>query len=108
MTSPDKTLDQILRGLSDANIAFGGLRTLLRKLGFSERIRGSHHIFFLFRDNQYVANTNLSWVNGRQICAVMLLHLADRGQGAAAGLVARCGWVANAGQRQVSDSAGGS
>ncbi len=46
MTSPDRTLEQVVRGSSDANIAFGGLRTLLRRLGFTERIRGSHHIFW--------------------------------------------------------------
>lgn len=40
-----KTLQKILRGTSDANIAFEDLRHVLRGLGFSERIRGSHHIF---------------------------------------------------------------
>ena len=30
---------------SDANISFDGLCHLLRRLGFAERIRGSHHIF---------------------------------------------------------------
>ncbi|HKC63714.1 MAG TPA: type II toxin-antitoxin system HicA family toxin [Pyrinomonadaceae bacterium] len=40
-----KLLEQIMRGASDSNINFGELRRLLRKLGFSERIRGSHHIF---------------------------------------------------------------
>jgi hypothetical protein len=41
----DKTLEQVLRGNSDANIAFSALLQLLRTLGFEERIRGSHHIF---------------------------------------------------------------
>jgi hypothetical protein len=41
----DKLLDQILRGVSDANVAFPALCSLLRHLGFDERIRGSHHIF---------------------------------------------------------------
>jgi hypothetical protein len=40
-----KTLERILRGTSDANIAFEDLCSLLRHLGFAERIRGSHHIF---------------------------------------------------------------
>jgi hypothetical protein len=40
-----KILEKILRGTSDANIPFEGLRRLLKNLGFSERIRGSHHIF---------------------------------------------------------------
>jgi hypothetical protein len=42
----EKTLAQILRGTSDANIPFDGLRRVLKNLGFNERIRGSHHIFF--------------------------------------------------------------
>jgi hypothetical protein len=45
MTRHEKLLLQILRGTSDANISFEGLRSLLRVLGFDERIRGSHHIF---------------------------------------------------------------
>ena len=35
----------MLRGTSDANIRFGELTKLLDGLGFTERIRGSHHIF---------------------------------------------------------------
>jgi hypothetical protein len=38
-------LTRILRGRSDAAIPFNELRTLLRRLGFAERVRGSHHIF---------------------------------------------------------------
>jgi hypothetical protein len=41
----DKLLDRILRGTSDANIAFEDVRHLLRRLGFAERIRGDHYIF---------------------------------------------------------------
>jgi hypothetical protein len=41
----EKTLLQVLRGASDSNISFDELRSLLRHLGFDERIRGSHHIF---------------------------------------------------------------
>lgn len=41
----DKLVFQILRGLSDANIAFDDLQHLLEHLGFELRIRGSHHIF---------------------------------------------------------------
>ena len=43
--SNDKTLERILRGTSDANIGFAALCKLLQKLGFTQRIRGSHHIF---------------------------------------------------------------
>jgi hypothetical protein len=35
----------ILRGTSDANIAFADLCHLLRRMGFTERTRGSHHLF---------------------------------------------------------------
>jgi predicted RNA binding protein YcfA (HicA-like mRNA interferase family) len=40
-----KTLERIVSGASDANIAFDDLCHVLRRLGFDERIRGSHHIF---------------------------------------------------------------
>ena len=45
MSKWKKTLDRVLRGTSDANIAFEDLCELLRRLGFEERIRGDHHIF---------------------------------------------------------------
>ena len=32
-------------GTSDANIAFDDLCHLLKRVGFEERIRGSHHLF---------------------------------------------------------------
>jgi predicted RNA binding protein YcfA (HicA-like mRNA interferase family) len=41
-----KLLLRILKGTADANIPFVGLCELLRHLGFIERTRGSHHIFF--------------------------------------------------------------
>lgn len=45
MAKHERTLLQVIRGTSDANISFGDLCSLLRHLGFDERIRGSHHIF---------------------------------------------------------------
>ena len=39
-----KLLTRILARLSDANIPFEQTRTLLNRMGFSERIVGSHHI----------------------------------------------------------------
>ena len=36
---------RVLRGSSDANIRFSELCGLLSRLGFTERIKGSHHIF---------------------------------------------------------------
>lgn len=41
----EKLLFQILRGDSDKNILFNDLCQLLRRLGFEERTRSSHHIF---------------------------------------------------------------
>jgi hypothetical protein len=41
----ERILFQVLRGTSDANVSFAGLCALLRRLGFDERIRGSHRIF---------------------------------------------------------------
>ena len=40
-----KLLERILYAASDANISFTQMCQLLKKLGFEERIRGSHHIF---------------------------------------------------------------
>ncbi len=45
MTRHDKTLQHVVLGRADANIAFADLRALLLALGFAERIRGDHHIF---------------------------------------------------------------
>ena len=45
MAKRDKVLEQVLSGKADANIDFGDLRQLLKRLGFAERVKGSHHIF---------------------------------------------------------------
>ncbi len=39
-------LEQILRGEADANISFSEMLGLLKRMGFQERIKGSHHIFW--------------------------------------------------------------
>lgn len=41
----EKLLRKVLQGTSDANISFEDLCRILRRYGFEERIRGSHHIF---------------------------------------------------------------
>jgi predicted RNA binding protein YcfA (HicA-like mRNA interferase family) len=46
LPNAEKILDAVLRGTSDANIPFGGLCHLLKRLGFQERIKGSHHIYW--------------------------------------------------------------
>lgn len=40
-----RILNKVVRGVSDANIAFPDLCRLLGRFGFVERIRGDHHIF---------------------------------------------------------------
>jgi len=41
----DKLFLKILRGGFDKNIRFNDLCQLMKRLGFEERVRGSHHIF---------------------------------------------------------------
>ena len=41
----EKLLAEVLQGRSDASVEFDELCQLLRRLGFEERIRGSHHVF---------------------------------------------------------------
>ena len=45
MSINDRFLSRVLGGASDSNIRFDRLRQLLLRLGFEERVRGSHHIF---------------------------------------------------------------
>jgi predicted RNA binding protein YcfA (HicA-like mRNA interferase family) len=45
MSKFDKLLQKILSGSSDANVEFVELCNLLSVLGFTERVKGSHHIF---------------------------------------------------------------
>jgi hypothetical protein len=46
MSKHEKLLERILLGASDANIPFNGVCQLLRRLGFQNRVKGSHHIFY--------------------------------------------------------------
>ena len=46
MDRHERVLQTILGGRSDANIRFADLRALLFHLGFDERVRGSHHLFY--------------------------------------------------------------
>lgn len=45
MGKREKLLLRILQANSDANIAFNSLCSLLKSIGFTERIKGDHHIF---------------------------------------------------------------
>lgn len=42
----DKLLHKLLSGSSDTNFNFNELCSLLIRLSFKERIKGSHHIFY--------------------------------------------------------------
>jgi predicted RNA binding protein YcfA (HicA-like mRNA interferase family) len=46
MSSWKTTREKLRLGASDANLDFEGVFTMLRHLGFSERQRGSHRIFY--------------------------------------------------------------
>lgn len=46
MNKLEKALIKILSGFSDKNITFSELCSVLKYLGFEERMKGSHHIFF--------------------------------------------------------------
>ena len=52
----DKILWRVLSGTADAAIRFDDLCHLLENLGFSKRVRGSHH---LFRKGGVVGKINL-------------------------------------------------
>jgi len=45
MPKHEDFLRRLLSGQADANIAFDDLCSLLKRLGFAERVRGGHHIF---------------------------------------------------------------
>ena len=46
MSSWKTTREKLLLGASDANLDFENVCTMLRHLGFSERQKGSHRIFY--------------------------------------------------------------
>ncbi len=43
----EKIFDIVIGGKSDNNIRFEEVRNLLKSLGFDERLKGSHHIFYM-------------------------------------------------------------
>ena len=45
MSGIRKIFENVLRSTSDNNIAFESLCLLMRRIGFAQRIKGSHHIF---------------------------------------------------------------
>jgi len=83
MSKYEKLLFKVLRGTSDANISFNDLCGLLKRFGFEERTRGSHHIF---RKEGIEEKINLQKDNAkakpyqvRQVRALILKHkLGDK------------------------------
>ncbi len=45
MDKHEKLYEYILMRRSDANVSFEGLCSLVKRLGFVERIKGDHHVF---------------------------------------------------------------
>ncbi len=45
MAQHGKLLEHIVMRRGDANVSFAALCSLLIRLGFSERVKGDHHIF---------------------------------------------------------------
>ncbi len=45
MSKLRKYFERLMSGLADTGLDFGDLCHLLKRLGFTERIRGDHHIF---------------------------------------------------------------
>jgi hypothetical protein len=52
MGKHEKTLRYILLRRSDSNVSFADVCSLLIRLGFNERIAGSHHIFSISGVNE--------------------------------------------------------
>lgn len=46
MASLKKTFDAVLSGRSDQNIRFAELVRIMKALGFKDRVKGGHHIFW--------------------------------------------------------------
>ena len=78
MNTHDELLLRILRGTSDTNIRFDDLCRWLRRLGFEERIRGSHHIFRKLgieeKINLQRDDSNAKAYQVRQVRAVILKY----------------------------------
>ena len=78
MNRNDELRQRILSGRADANIRFDDLRLFLLRLGFVERVRGSHHIFrkegVRERVNLQSAGSHAKPYQVRQVRQVVLRH----------------------------------
>ena len=76
----NRLLRRILDGTSDANIRFNDLRRFLTRLGFHERIRGSHHIFY--RDDiEEIINIQPDGSHAKRQQVRQIRNLIDKYQG---------------------------
>ncbi len=62
MSRRKKTLDKVLNAAQENSIRFSDLRSLLEALGFTETIKGSHHVF---RKPGVAAKINLQPQSGK-------------------------------------------
>ena len=73
-----KLLEKILQGRSDSSISFFELCKLLKKLGFEERISGSHHLFrksgFAEKPNLQKDGNKAKSYQVRQVRQIILKH----------------------------------
>jgi len=60
----EKLIQVILMGRAVNNIKFKQICVLLNKLGFNERIKGSHHIFFM-KDIEEILNLQAKGENAK-------------------------------------------
>ena len=83
MNRDDNLLQRILSGRSDANIRFDDLGVFLLRLGFAERVRGSHHIFrkegVRERINLQRDGSHAKPYQVRQVRGVILRHRLEGG-----------------------------
>ena len=74
----EQLLARICEGRAVKNIAFADVCALLRRLGFAERQRGSHHIFtrsgIVERINLQSSDADAKPYQIRQIRAIVLRH----------------------------------
>jgi len=73
-----QTLRRLLSGTSDAAIRFDELCTLLERLGFEKRVKGSHHLFRMAgveeKINLQRAGNNAKPYQVKQVRAVILKY----------------------------------
>jgi len=62
MSKFEKLMQKLLSGFSDRNMEFDELKSILSKLGFEERVKGSHHIYFKEGIEEII---NLQPLNGK-------------------------------------------